>query len=145
MSTTRETGDFIRIMRIAYTKQKEGSANSSPPPTPPIHMDSQSFVLHKSYSDGKRTVADFMAGEEWTAKHNWLLMNCETVYVMSPNGMKSSLESNCNKSFQVISSSNLSINRNLFFAVRVYFNAGDSPINHLESISDKRSKSCCVM
>ncbi|CAG2179907.1 unnamed protein product, partial [Oppiella nova] len=43
MSVTRETGDFIRILRIAYTKPREVSADipisSTLPPPPPVYLE----------------------------------------------------------------------------------------------------------
>ena len=141
MAITRGTGDLIRFMRIVYTKPakvpSDKPTGSTPPPSPPIYMESRSFVLDTSFSDIKRTLADFMSRDEWTAhpQYKWILLNFETVSVFTPSSaedMKSSLESNVEQSFQAISASNSSINRNLFFAIKLYFDVGYYGVQHIE-------------
>ena len=153
MSITRETGDFIRILRIAYTKPNDPPADipmaSTLPPPPPTYLESKVFVLDKTYADVKKAVANFMAREEWTAQqqYKWILLNCETMFVLSQNGLKSSLESNTDQSFQAISSSKLSINRNLFFAVKLYYDVGFYGVDHIQPKPGPihESQSCSTM
>ena len=156
MSIVRETGDYVRIMRIAYTKPRDPPedipVSSHLPPPPPVYLESRVFVLHKSYSDVKKSVAEFLSRDEWTAQqqYKWILLNCETVFVMSPNNLKNSLEDNTDKSFQDISSSKLSINRNLFFAVKLYYDVGFYGVDHIKAKPDAETKlpdsqSCVAM
>ncbi|XP_054164386.1 uncharacterized protein LOC128962077 [Oppia nitens] len=138
MSAIRETGDYIRILRLAYTKPRDVPADipesATLPPPPPVYLESRPFVLHKSYSEVKRSVNEFMNRQEWSSqapdRYKWSLFSCETVPVFSSNSLKQSLETNSDQSFQAILSSSRSINRSEYFAVKIYFDVGYYGVDH---------------
>ena len=138
MASIRSTGDFIRILRIAYTKPLELPPNIplslSLPPPPPIYLQCQTFLLLKSYSEVKRNISQFLSRDEWSAeeRYKWRFLNCETVFVLSSN--RRALESNLNESFQVISTSKSSINTLMFFAIKTYFDVGFYGIDKDENL-----------
>jgi hypothetical protein len=161
MASIRGTGDFIRILRIAYTKPHELPANVplslSLPPPPPVYLQCQTFLLLKSYSEVKRNISEFLSRDEWFAeeRYKWRFLNCETVFVLSTN--KRALASNLNESFQVISTSKSSINTLMFFAMKIYFDVGFYGIDKDENlkkgensetenvINKKESNACKIM
>ncbi|CAG2170349.1 unnamed protein product, partial [Oppiella nova] len=138
MSVTRETGDFIRILRIAYTKPRELSADipisSTLPPPPPVYLEHQVYVSHKDYSMIKHVINDFMGRDEWrTAQetYKWLLLSCETVPVFANNGLKTSLGANSDQSFQALLSSNHTLCSSEYYALILYYDVGYYGIDHL--------------
>ncbi|CAG2183129.1 unnamed protein product, partial [Oppiella nova] len=101
MSITRGTGDYIRFLRIAYTKPLEVSADipisSTLPPPPPVYLEHRVFALHKDYSDIKHAINDFMGRDEWRTsqeQYKWLLLSCETVPIFAKNYLKTTLDTN---------------------------------------------------
>jgi len=129
MSFTRDTGDYIRILRIAYTKPQEAPLDiplsSTLPPPPPIYLKCETFSLKDSYSEIKRKISEFFSRDEWTAEERfkWRFLNFETIFVFAIN--KRAFESNIDESFQAVSISTKStINRCMFYAVKVYFDVG---------------------
>jgi hypothetical protein len=147
MASIRGTGDFIRILRIAYTKPPELPSDIplslSLPPPPPVYLQCETFLSLESYSEIKRNISEFLSRDEWSAeeRYKWRFLNCETVFVLSAN--KRSLESNLNESFQVIFTSKLSINTLLFFAMRTYFDVGFYGIDKYENF--KKGKNSEIM
>ncbi|CAG2180316.1 unnamed protein product, partial [Oppiella nova] len=156
MSVTRGTGDFIRILRIVYTKPREVSADipisSTLPPPPPVYLEHRVFVLHKDYSEIKYAINDFMGRDEWrTAQepYKWLLLSCETVPVFANNGLKSTLEKNSDQSFQTLLSSTYTLSCSEYFAFELYYDVGYYGVDHLDTIKldddDKESQSTCYL
>ncbi|CAG2166541.1 unnamed protein product [Oppiella nova] len=138
MSFRRGTGDFIRILRIAYTKPREVSADipisSTLPPPPPVYLEHRVFALHMDYSEIKCTINYFMGRDEWRTsqeQYKWLLLSCETVPVFANNGLKTSLESISDHSFQTLLSSNYTLCCSEYFALKLYYDVGYYGIDHL--------------
>ncbi|CAG2115730.1 unnamed protein product, partial [Medioppia subpectinata] len=96
MSITRDTGDFVRILRLVYTKPRELPSDipisSTLPPPPPVYVEHRVFVVHKGYGEVKRVISEFLARDEWRAtdQYKWLLLNVETVAVYASNGLRQS-------------------------------------------------------
>ncbi|CAG2176046.1 unnamed protein product, partial [Oppiella nova] len=141
MSVTRETGDFNRILRIAYTKPREVSGDipisSTLPPPPPVYLEQRVFLLHKDYSMIKHVINDFMGRDEWRTaqeQYKWLLLSCETVPVFANNGLKTSLEAISDQSFQTLLSSNHTLCSSEYFAFKLYYDVGYYGIDHLGNI-----------
>ena len=142
---TRGGGDFIRILRIMYTKPREVPEDIpislTLPPPPPIYLEHRTFVLHKDYSEIKHAINDFMGRDEWRTAHeqyNWLLLNCETVPIFAKNYLKSTLEKNTDRSFQALLSSNLTLSLTQYYALKLYYDVGYYGVDHNQ---DKNSKS----
>ncbi|CAG2115346.1 unnamed protein product [Medioppia subpectinata] len=137
MAITRDTGDFVRILRLVYTKPRELPSDipisSTLPPPPPVYIGHRTFVVHKGYGDVKRVISEFLARDEWRAtnQYKWLLVNVETVAVFASNGLRQPLETNADQSFQALLSSNLSMNRTEYFAIKLYYDVGYYGIDHL--------------
>ncbi|CAG2167095.1 unnamed protein product, partial [Oppiella nova] len=137
--SARGGGDFIRILRIMYTKPREVPEDIpislTLPPPPPIYLEHRTFVLHKDYSEIKRAINDFVGRDEWLTSQTqfkWHLMSCQTVPVFANNGLKTSLESNSDQSFQALLSSNLTLSRREYFALRLYYDVGYYGVDHTQ-------------
>ena len=68
MTQTDNAGDFVRILRVSYTKPMELSEdvdrNACLPPLPPIYLYSQMFLLKsRNYADLKRAISDWYNSE----------------------------------------------------------------------------------
>ncbi|XP_054164434.1 uncharacterized protein LOC128962114 [Oppia nitens] len=151
MSIARDTGDYIRFLRIAYIKGRAngtgaagaGAVDVQPPSEShnnnnnkqPLYLESRTIVLHKNYAELKRTIADYVSGDQWSAAANgavvgnqqqqWLINSCETVTVFSSNGNRPALEANGDQSFQTLMVSNMSVNKTEYYAIRLYFDGKD--------------------
>ncbi|CAG2164118.1 unnamed protein product [Oppiella nova] len=131
MSVTRETGNYVRFLRIAYTKPRDMSADilidSTLPAPPPIYLKHQVFVLHKDYSEIKNAINDFIGKDEWRTSqepYKWLLLNCETFPIFAKNYLKTTLEKNTDRSFQALLSSNLNPSLTEYYAIKLYYDVG---------------------
>lgn len=68
MTQTDTAGDFVRVLRVSYTKPLELSEdvdrNACLPPLPPIYLYSQMFLLKsRNYADLKKAISEWYNSE----------------------------------------------------------------------------------
>lgn len=143
MAFVRNTGDFIRILRICYTKPFEtddstlelisdGPSTSSfmppPPPPAPIYLNCRNiFSTKNSTSELKSKLYEFLREAAFSpstdTSHRWRLLTAESLGIFTSNAKKS--EDLWENSFHAISiSSSTQMNRCAFDGINIFYDTG---------------------
>lgn len=110
MTFSRNTGDFIRILRVCYSKPNETDepvqtleedlCEMKPPPPPPIYLQCKNIIsTNNSVRELKRELNEFMAKENWKSqtdlrrRWNFLIAESITVFTSDTGGKNNSFQS----------------------------------------------------
>lgn len=123
-----EHGDYVQVLRVAYTKLYDADSDQSagPPPPAPIYLSSKIFLILKNddiHDDVhyrlNNWIKEVTSGDE---KHKSRILSAETVEVYAKDADEKNLEKALEETFQCNRLG--SLNTLAFMAIRVYFDVG---------------------
>ena len=122
-----EHGDYVHILRVAYTKplETEVEHSSGPPPPAPIYLSSKIFLVTKNdvLDDVHHRINSWIKeASQVEEKFKSRILSAETVEVFAKDGDERNLEKALEQTFQCNRLG--SMNTFAFNAIRVYFDVG---------------------
>ncbi len=122
-----EHGDYVHILRVAYTKpfEPEVEHSSGPPPPAPIYLSSKIFLITKNdvLDDVHHRINNWIKeASQVEERFKSRLLSAETVEVFAKDGDERNLEKALEQTFQCNRLG--SMNTYAFNAIRVYFDVG---------------------
>ena len=126
----RNTGDFIRILRICYRKVEPNSPIDLPP-SAPIYLQAKFLVSRDNSEKQLRSqLQEFTSGQQWRESahlaRRWRALFAETMphFIASRGRKAAELESVLEQSFHAISISQSTMNRKLLTGIHIYYDIG---------------------
>ncbi|CAG2110036.1 unnamed protein product [Medioppia subpectinata] len=122
-----EHGDYVHILRVAYTKpfEPEVEHTAGPPPPAPIYLSSKIFLVTKQdvLDDVHHRINNWIKdASQVEERFKSRLLSAETVEVFAKDGDERNLEKALEQTFQCNRLG--SMNTYAFNAIRVYFDVG---------------------
>lgn len=145
MTFSRNTGDFIRILRVCYSKPNEdvdGNFEINPaesddiileskPPPAPIYLQCKSlFSSNNSNRELRKQMNEFLMKENWNdeidVRKQWRFLMAESIAIFTKEEAKKNKKLNIDydNSFHAISISTTGMNCSMFNAINIFYDVG---------------------